>query len=180
MSRLTRDGTAKPVPRNQILRRERGQGNVSCSADDEQDWQPYAVGLYSAVCDDHTCIRIYCSVYFQLPPVIGAPWGCCRHASRICFPRPLWFGGCATHATPCSVPGYSYFRMCMEKSERNCLTSYLYNPVIPASFFFIRVFKGCFRLSLSTRNRKKRTVTSKKHSSRPANLLLCLLQTQMP
>ena len=27
MSRLTRDGTAKPVSRNQILRRERGQGN---------------------------------------------------------------------------------------------------------------------------------------------------------
>ena len=43
MSRLTRDGTAKPVSRDQILRRERGQGNVHfpCSADHEQDWQPY-------------------------------------------------------------------------------------------------------------------------------------------
>ena len=32
-SRLTRDGTAEPVLRNQILRRERGQGNIhfSCS-----------------------------------------------------------------------------------------------------------------------------------------------------
>ena len=28
MSRLTRDGTAKPVSRDQILRRERGQGNI--------------------------------------------------------------------------------------------------------------------------------------------------------
>ena len=28
MSRLTRDGTAEPVLRNQILRRERGQGNI--------------------------------------------------------------------------------------------------------------------------------------------------------
>ena len=98
-----------------------------------------AVDLYSAICDDHTCIRIYCSVYPQLPPVTGAPWGCCGHASGISFPRLLWFGGCATHATPCSVPGYSYFRMCLEKSERNCLTSYLYNAAILASFF-IRVF----------------------------------------
>ena len=28
MSRLTRDGTAEPVSRDQILRRERGQGNT--------------------------------------------------------------------------------------------------------------------------------------------------------
>ena len=34
MSRLTPDGTAEPVSRDQILRRERGQGiiNFSCSA----------------------------------------------------------------------------------------------------------------------------------------------------
>ena len=37
---MTRDGTAEPVSRDQILRRERGQGNVyfPCSADYEQDW----------------------------------------------------------------------------------------------------------------------------------------------
>ena len=29
MSRLTRDGTAEPVSRDQILRRERGQGNIN-------------------------------------------------------------------------------------------------------------------------------------------------------
>ena len=34
----------------------------------------------------HTCIRIYCSVYPQFPPVIGAPWGCCGHVSTIYFP----------------------------------------------------------------------------------------------
>ena len=28
MSRLTRDGTAEPVSRDQIIRRERGQGNI--------------------------------------------------------------------------------------------------------------------------------------------------------
>ena len=50
MSRLTRDGTAEPVPRDQILRREHGQGNIifPCSADDEQDWQAYPVDPYSS------------------------------------------------------------------------------------------------------------------------------------
>ena len=59
MSRLTRDGTAEPVSRDQILRHARGQGNVHfpCSADHEQDWQPYPVDLYSAICDDHTYIH---------------------------------------------------------------------------------------------------------------------------
>ena len=54
MSRLTRDGTAEPV--SQVLRRERGQGNVhfSCSADHEQDWQPYLVDPYSCYMYDHT------------------------------------------------------------------------------------------------------------------------------
>ena len=39
MSRLTRDGTAEPVSRNQILRRERGQGSINfpCSGDHLQD-----------------------------------------------------------------------------------------------------------------------------------------------
>ena len=47
--RLTRDGTAEPVSRDQILRRERGQGNIHfpCSADHVQDWQPYPVDPYS-------------------------------------------------------------------------------------------------------------------------------------
>ena len=43
MSKLTRNGTAEPVARDQILRRERGQRNIHflCSADHDQDWQPY-------------------------------------------------------------------------------------------------------------------------------------------
>ena len=59
MSRLTRDGTAEPVSRGQILRRVRGQGNIHfpCSADHEQDWQPYPVDPYSAVCVDYTYIH---------------------------------------------------------------------------------------------------------------------------
>ena len=56
MSRLTRDGTAELVSRDQILRRERGQGNIHfpCSADHEQDWQPYPVDPYSCYTCDHT------------------------------------------------------------------------------------------------------------------------------
>ena len=59
MSRLTRDGTAEPVSRDQILRHARGQGNIHfpCSADHEQDWQPYPVDPYSAICEDYTYIH---------------------------------------------------------------------------------------------------------------------------
>ena len=61
MGRLTRDGTNEPVSRDQILRHARGQGNTifPCSADHEQDWQPYPVDPYSAICDDHTYIHTY-------------------------------------------------------------------------------------------------------------------------
>ena len=58
MSRLTRDGTAEPVSRGQILRHERGQGNIDfpCSVDHVQDWQPYSVDdPYSCYICDHTC-----------------------------------------------------------------------------------------------------------------------------
>ena len=59
LSRLTRDGTAEPVSRDQILRHAQGQGNINfpCSADHEQDWQPYPVDPCSAICDDHTYIH---------------------------------------------------------------------------------------------------------------------------
>ena len=123
---------AKSVSRNQILRREREQRNVSCSADHGQDWQAYP----------------------QLPPVIGAPRVCCGHASGISFPRLLWFGGYATHVTQCSVLGYSYFTMCSEKSEHNCLTSYWYTAAILARFFLFACLRRCFSLNLSSRNKK--------------------------
>ena len=59
MSRLTRDGTAEPVSQDQILRRERGEGNINfpCSADREQDWQLYPVDPYSC----YKCDPIYIS-----------------------------------------------------------------------------------------------------------------------
>ena len=55
ISRLTRDGTTEPDSRDQILRRERGQGNIhfSCLADHVQDWQPYLADLYSCYMCDH-------------------------------------------------------------------------------------------------------------------------------
>ena len=95
ISGLTRDGTSEPVSRDQILRRERGPGNIHflCSADDhEQDWQPYPVDPYSAICDDHIigmlcvnsiittssvmyvdmyvyCINLYQSSFFIMTPI---------------------------------------------------------------------------------------------------------------
>ena len=51
MSRLTRDGTAETVSRDQTLRHERGQGNTNfpCSADHGQDWQPYPINRYPSI-----------------------------------------------------------------------------------------------------------------------------------
>ena len=59
VSRLTRDGTAEPISRDQILRRERGQGNKNfpCPADHEQDWQPHPVDPYSCNMGDQIYIH---------------------------------------------------------------------------------------------------------------------------
>ena len=49
MSRLTR--LAKP---NSQARTGTGEYYFPFSADHEQEWQPYPVDPYSAICDDHT------------------------------------------------------------------------------------------------------------------------------
>ena len=63
MSRLTRDGTAKFVARDQILGRERGRqgnNNFPCLADYQQDWQPYLVDALAVCGTIHTtCITWY-------------------------------------------------------------------------------------------------------------------------
>ena len=66
MSRLTRDGTAEPISRGQILRRERGQGNAHFlfSADLEQDWQPYTLQLI------HTAIYVMTIHVMSVPHVV--------------------------------------------------------------------------------------------------------------
>ena len=84
-SRLTRDGTAEPVSRDQILRHARGQGNIHfpCSADHKQDWQPYPVDPYSAICNDHT----YTHTLFSPNEQCGG-WGggvCCQTFSFVLF-----------------------------------------------------------------------------------------------
>ena len=63
MSRLTRDGTAKPVARDQLLRREMGQENINFpySADQEQDWLSYPVDSYSA--RSFGCPRRWCQMF---------------------------------------------------------------------------------------------------------------------
>ena len=77
MSRLTRGGTAETVSRDQVLRHERGQGNINfpCSADHEQDWQPYPVDPYSCYICDHTYIL---RSYFELTatPIITSSLKC--------------------------------------------------------------------------------------------------------
>ena len=45
----------------------------------------------------HTCIYIYCRVYPQLPPVIGAPRVCCGHASGVSFP--VYYGSVGVQLT---------------------------------------------------------------------------------
>ena len=59
ITRLTWNGTAEPVSQDQILRRERGQGNIHfpCSTDHKQDWQPYLVDPYSCYMCDHAYIH---------------------------------------------------------------------------------------------------------------------------
>ena len=94
MGRMTRDGTAESVSRDQIFRRQRGQGNVHfpCSADHEQDWQPYPVDPYSAICDDHTYVHPYYSITCLLFVLVLVP-----------SPSETWFRGM-------SVGGYRSFR----------------------------------------------------------------------
>ena len=58
LSRLTLDGTAETVLRDQILRRKRGQEKIHVSADYVQDWQPYPVDPYSCYMRDNTYLHI--------------------------------------------------------------------------------------------------------------------------
>ena len=64
---MTRDGTAEPVSRDQILRRERGQGSISfpCSAN------PSKIGSLTRLI--HTlaiCVTIHTSIHTSIHPYI--------------------------------------------------------------------------------------------------------------
>ena len=69
----------RTVSRDQILRRERGQGNVNfpCSADHEQDWQPYPVDPYSCYMCDHIYLVHTTCKYIRL---LLCPCTCWRRA----------------------------------------------------------------------------------------------------
>ena len=93
ISRLTRDGTAEYVWRDQILRRQRGHGNIHfpCSADHELDWQHYPVDLYFAICDNHVSIHSPCSLPTQTKNVtalITKRVAFCRNIVFFCKDQP--------------------------------------------------------------------------------------------
>ena len=50
-----------------------GEYYFSCSADHEQDWQPYPVDPYSAICDDHTYTHTYIHTYKQISSLAQGP-----------------------------------------------------------------------------------------------------------
>ena len=54
-----RDGRTRLARPNSQARTGPGEYYFPCSADHEQDWQPYPVDPYSAICDDHTYIHTY-------------------------------------------------------------------------------------------------------------------------
>ena len=54
-----RDGWTRLARPNSQARTGTGEYFFPCSADHEQDWQPYPVDPYSATCDDHTYIHTY-------------------------------------------------------------------------------------------------------------------------
>ena len=73
LSRLTRDGTAEPVPQDQILRRERGQGKQIISP---LQLTTSRIGnltrliLTLVICDDHiyiTFIHMICTLLADKP-----------------------------------------------------------------------------------------------------------------
>ena len=85
---MTRDGTAEPVSRDQILRREqRGQGNIHfpCSADHVQDWQPDSVDPYSCYCIGvtiHDKQNVYHRIILcQIAPLVSTDDGVARKKS---------------------------------------------------------------------------------------------------
>ena len=72
MSKLTRDETAEPVSRDQILRRERVQRIIHfpCSAaDHEEDWQPCPVvrAIHTnIVLHTHTAVVTHIYIYMHI------------------------------------------------------------------------------------------------------------------
>ena len=79
MSKLMRNGTAEPVSRDQILRREGGQENINfpCSADHEQDvnltWLVHSLAVCVTI---HTDVQVgtITITHVLLLGILVGPW----------------------------------------------------------------------------------------------------------
>ena len=175
MSRLTRDGTATPASRNQILRRERGQENFPLFSWPWTDWQLYPVDLYSAVCDDYTC-NTY--ILWRVPSTPACYWGTLR-LLRARFVD-LFFLSAMVRWVCTSCDSVIWGTLTSECGWKNQNFLEFVNKCTmwqsSRDLFLFACLKGCFCMSWSFRNKKTRTVTSKKHASRRANLLPSRLQ----
>ena len=122
----------------------------------------------------HTCIRIlYCRVYPQLPPVIGAPWGLKKNLNAL-VAGPRRYGSVGVQLTRLRALYQGTLTSgCVRK---NLNTSYLYNAAILASFFFIRVFKGVLSSEFVDKEQKKTNDNQQKTRLSARNLLRTLLQ----
>ena len=65
---------------------QRGNVHFPCSADHEQDWQPYPVDPYSAICDDHTYIHTYSKNSMDQPGKVANPAVDQLNRESECFP----------------------------------------------------------------------------------------------
>ena len=86
-------------------------------------------------------MRIYCSVYPQLP-CYRATLGLLRARFGDFFSLSAMVRWVCNSRDSVLFARILLLWNILGKSERNCLTSYLYNAAILARFFFIRVFKG--------------------------------------
>ena len=93
MSKLTQDGTAEPVSRDQILRRQRGQRiiQIPCSAaDHEQDWQPCPVVRTihtNIVLHTHTAVVTHIYIYIYIYIYICILYNNSEPCTNVHFPQ---------------------------------------------------------------------------------------------
>ena len=98
---------------NSEARTGTGEYYFPCLADHEQDWQPYPVDLYSAICDDHTYVESGIqAIPIRVPPLrahggwacgscvlMVGPWGKYSRTSSISY------GRCGASAVSCARSG---------------------------------------------------------------------------
>ena len=60
---MGRDGRTRLARANSQARTGTAKYSFPCLVDNEQDWQPYPVDPYSAICDAHAHMYIYVCMY---------------------------------------------------------------------------------------------------------------------